>query len=71
MNIMGDVPICDLCNFNPRSNFATFGKSVLTVFVMMTAEGWANHMTEAALTNRAYYLFYMALIVRKHAKFLL
>lgn len=65
MNIMGDkIPLCDNCNFNPRSNFDTFGKSLLTVFVLLTAEGWSVHMMEAAAVNVGYYVYYLALIVR-------
>ena len=63
MNIMGNLPECDACSINRRSNFGTFGKSLLTVFVLMTGDGWSDHMVEAAQTNEAYYVYYMALVV--------
>lgn len=63
MNFMGKLPQCDDCSINRRANFGTFGKSLLTVFVLMTGDGWSDFMVEAAQENKANYLYFMLLTV--------
>lgn len=65
MNTMADLPQCDDCNINRHFNFRSFGGSLLGVFVLMTGDGWSDIMVEAAQTNKAFYVYFMALIVRK------
>jgi hypothetical protein len=65
MKLLSDIPECTPCEeINEHLNYGSFGKALLAVFVVLTAEGWANQMSYAMTSNRLYSLFYVALIVR-------
>lgn len=70
MNILGELPQCDTCPINRQANFATFGHAMLNVYVMMTGDGWAFQATYAGQINKAYYLYYLGLIVRADSSFI-
>ncbi len=62
MNILGELPFG--VYINSHRNFASFGHSLLTVFVMGTGDGWADVMSEAMQTSPWYAIYFVSLTVR-------